>query len=78
MIGDVVRPEWVNPDEPWLVEVKPGQWVTATDDDLKAAVMMAMQQANLTGEQLARAVWLLLAQGKIRRNPKADHAAAAA
>lgn len=69
MIGDVIRPEWVNPEEPWLVEVRPGQWVTATDEDLKASVLMAMEELP-SPDRVLTAVALLLKQGKIRRNQR--------
>src|SRR5438067_1916039 len=41
--GDLIRPEWVNPQEPWLVEVRPGQWVTATDADRRASFPRAAE-----------------------------------
>lgn len=55
--------------EPWLVEVKPGQWVTATTEDLLVSIGMAAEQGSLSLERVKSAVDLLLKEGKIRPNP---------
>jgi len=64
-----VTPGMVNASEPWLVQVAPGKWVTATTADLMASSDIARHLGRLTPEDVQRTLKQLLEAGMIRPNP---------
>lgn len=65
----VIRPEWVNPKEEWLLEVVPGKWITASNEDLAIAAGITQQTARLSPETLRRVQDELIRAGRLRPNP---------
>lgn len=64
-----VTPGMVSTADPWLVELAPGKWVTATTADLLAVEGMAVETGQISPERAQRSLKRLLEAGKIRPNP---------
>jgi hypothetical protein len=55
--------------ERWLIEVKPGQFLTATDHDLLFACWEVQMREGYSEETINAALSRLEAEGKLRPNP---------
>jgi hypothetical protein len=66
----------INPTDPWLLEMEPGQWITCTDQELRLATEMALGD-TFTLEHAKIVLRLWLSDGTLRANPGRTHEAMA-
>ena len=59
----------IDPNEPWLVEVVPGLWISTTTDTVMEAAQDLIAAGQETPETAEQKLEWLLRQGVIRRNP---------
>ena len=59
----------IDPTDPWLLQVRPGVWRTATDAELREGFLLAVGRGEMTLEQAKERAVYLLATGQLRANP---------